>query len=128
IAQSTVYNTEIGFIRQARDLGGTLKLAPLRWTRITLVKVPDNIRQAAVTHGYKPSDFGWLAMQVGPATAEAVMPDGSSKLLVSMKPGETSPLLVFGELRNDPDLGSISYQNDLLGCTASELDVVCRVA
>jgi hypothetical protein len=128
IAESTLYNSEVGFIRRARDLGATLRLEPLHWTRITLVKVPENIRQAAVRHGYKPSDYGWIAMQVGPAKAEAVMADGSSQVLDSMAPGEASPILVFGELRNDPDLGPIWYQGGLFGCRGAEMEAVCRAA
>jgi hypothetical protein len=128
IAETTVYNSEIGFIRQARSLGASLRLNPLRWTRITLVPVPEPLRQAAMNHGFKASEFGWLAMQVGPALAEAVMPDGSSRVLDSMKPGETSPILVFGERRDDPELGPIWYQYGLFGCRGPQMEAICRAA
>ena len=127
-ARTNIFRSEVRLFADARAAGGRARIDPLTTTEITLVPVPDALRDLAGRSGLAPSPYAWVDNQMGPARAWIETPDGATRDEVRIGPGQPHPILVFGQVRNDAELGSIWYSGGEYGCLASaQVRAVCGV-
>src|SRR5215472_4684780 len=118
VARTNVFRTEAKAFAEARAAGGSLRVEPLTTRAITLVEVPPALRDAAGRDGLGAGGYAWVDDQAGPALVTLLGPGGPRELL-RIPPGEPHPILVFGQVREDPDLGVIWYIGGEYGCLGS---------
>jgi len=125
-ARTNIFRSEIKLFADARAAGGRARIEPLTTTEITLVAVPQTLRDLAQRDGLAPSPYAWVDNQAGPARAWIETPDGASREEVRIGAGQPHPILVFGQVMNDAQLGSIWYAGGEYGCLASpQVRAVC---
>lgn len=118
IARTNVFRTEAKAFAEARSAGGSLQVQPLTTRAVTLVAVPPALREAADRDGLGAGGYAWVDDQAGPALVTLVG-SGAPRVLLRIPPGEPHPILVFGQVREDPDLGVIWYIGGEYGCLGS---------
>jgi hypothetical protein len=119
VARTNVFRTEVKAFAEARTAGETVRIDPLRTTEITLVPVPAGLQDVARRDGLRPSQYGWVDNQAGPARVTVQTAAGATRDVLRIPAGQPHPILVFGEVREDADLGSIWYVGGEFGCLAS---------
>lgn len=125
-ARTNIFRSEIKLFADARAAGGRARIDPLATTQITLVQVPQALRDLAQRDGLAPSPYAWVDNQSGPGRAWIETPNGGSRDEVRIGAGQPHPILVFGQVRNDAELGSIWYAGGEYGCLASaQVRAVC---
>ena len=126
--RTNIFRAEVKLFADARAVGGRPHIDPLTTTVITLVAVPQALQDAAQRDGLQPSAYAWVDNQAGPARAWIEMPDGGARDEVRIGQGQPHPILVFGRVRDDAELGSIWYVGGEYGCLASlQVRAVCGV-
>jgi hypothetical protein len=126
VARTNVFRMEVQVFSDARASRGTVRIEPLQTTEITLVPVPQALQDAARRDGLQPSPYGWVDNQAGPARVTVQAAGGAAHDVLRIAPGEPHPILVFGQVREDADLGSIWYVGGYFGCLASaQLRIAC---
>jgi hypothetical protein len=124
--RTNIFRAEVGVFADARTAGGRARIEPMTTTEVALVPVPDAIRAAAQRDGLQPSAFAWVDNQAGPAHTWIDLPNGTVREGVRIAAGQPHPILVFGQVRDDPELGSIWFLGGEYGCLASpQVRVVC---
>lgn len=127
-ARTNIFRAEIKLFADARAAGGRARIQPLTTSAITLVSVPRALQDLAVREDLSPSPYAWVDNQEGPGRAWIETPGGGSRNEVQIGAGQPHPILVFGQVRNDADLGSIWYAGGEFGCLASaQVRAVCGV-
>jgi hypothetical protein len=127
-ARTNIFRAEIELFAHARAAGGRARIQPLTTTEVTLVSVPQALQDLATHEDLAPSPYAWVDNQEGPARAWIETPGGGSREEVRIAAGQPHPILVFGQVRNDPELGSIWYSGGEFGCLASaQVRAVCGV-
>jgi len=128
MGRTNIFRAEIRVFADARTAGGRARIEPLTTTEITLVPVPEPLQEAARRDGLVPSPYAWVDNQAGPARASIELPDGGLRDEVRIADGQPHPILVFGQVRSDADLGAIWYLGGEYGCLASiEVRGVCGI-
>jgi hypothetical protein len=117
--RTNIFRAEIKLYADARAAGGRAHIDPLTTTDITLVAVPATVQDAARRDGLQPSGFAWVDNQAGPARAWIETPDGGSREEVRIADGQPHPILVFGQVKEDAQLGAIWFVGGEYGCLAS---------
>jgi hypothetical protein len=117
-ARTNIFRAEARIFADARAAGGRARIDPLTTTQITLVPVPQALQDVAERDGLQPSSFAWVDNQAGPAQAWIDLPGGGSRNELQIGAGEPRPILVFGQVRDDAELGSIWYLGGEFGCLA----------
>jgi len=126
--RTNIFRAEIKLFADARSAGGRARIDPLTTTEITLVPVPQALQDLARQDGLTPSPYAWVDNQAGPAHAWIEMPDGRSRDVVRIGAGQPHPILVFGQVRSDAELGSLWYLGGEYGCLASaKVRAVCAL-
>ena len=125
-ARISIFRGEVKVFADARAAGGQAHIDPLTTTQITLVPVPQSIQTIAQGDGLQPSPYAWVDNQMGPAHAWIDLPDGTSRDEVTIGAGEPEPILVFGQMRSDAELGAIWYMGGEFNCLGgSGVRAVC---
>jgi hypothetical protein len=119
VGRTNIFRAEIQVFADARAAGGRALIEPLTTTEIALVPVPASLQDSARRDGLEPSPFAWVDNQAGPARAAIQTRDGASRNEVSIAAGQPHPILVFGQVKVDPQLGAIWYLGGEYGCLAS---------
>jgi hypothetical protein len=128
IARTNIFRGELQIFSKARAASGKVRFDPMRTTAITLVPVPADLQAAARRQGLAPSPYAWVDNQAGPARALIDGRDGSRQSVLDIPPGEPHPILVFGQLKDDLDLGFIWFQGGIYGClSTAELRATCQL-
>jgi hypothetical protein len=126
--RTNIFRAEIKLFADARAAGGRARIEPLTTSEITLVPVPTGLQDAARRDGLQPSPFAWVDNQSGPARAWIETPDGGSRDEVRIAEGQPHPILVFGQVKQDADLGSLWFLGGEYGCLASvQVRNVCGI-
>jgi len=124
--RTNIFRAEASLYADARAAGGRARIEPLTTTQITLVPVPQAIQDVARRDGLQPSAYAWVDNQAGPAHAWIETPDGGSRDVLRIAVGQPHPILVFGQVRDDAQLGSIWFVGGEFGCLADpKVRVVC---
>lgn len=116
-ARTNIFRDEVQVYADARAAGGRARIDPPTTTQVTLVPVPQAIQQVARQDGMQPSQYAWVDNQAGPARAWIELPGGGTKDLLRIDAGP-HPILVFGQVKDDAELGSIWYLGGEFGCLA----------
>ncbi len=126
--RTNIFRAEVKLFADARAAGGRARIDPLTTTMITLVPVPPALQDAAQRDGLQPSAYAWVDNQAGPARAWIETPDGGARDEVRIGDGQPHPILVFGQVKDDAELGPIWYLGGEYGCLASpQVRAVCGV-
>ncbi|TMC04560.1 MAG: hypothetical protein E6J41_24500 [Chloroflexi bacterium] len=126
--RTNIFRAEVKLFADARAAGGTAHIVPPTTTEVTLVPVPASLQEAARRDGLQPSPFAWVDNQAGPAHAWFVTPDGAAHDEVRIADGQPHPILVFGQVEQDAELGAIWFVGGAYGCLASmEVRHVCGI-
>lgn len=115
-ARTNIFRDEIRVFADARAAGGRARIEPLTTTEITLVPVPQTLRDIAQRGGLQPSPYAWVDNQTGPARVWIELPNGGTRDEVRIPAGQPAAILVFGEMRDDAELGTIWYMGGEYGC------------
>ena len=127
-ARTNIFRAEADIFTDARAAGGRARIDPLTTTAITLVLVPQSLRDVALSDGLEPSPYAWVDNQQGPAHAWIEMPGGATRDVLRIAAGEPHPIMVFGQVRSDAELGAIWYLGGEFGCLADpRVRAVCGV-
>jgi len=127
-ARTNIFRSEIQVFEDARAAGGRARIDPLTTTEITLVPVPQALRDLAQRDRLAPSPYAWVDNQAGPGRAWIETPNGGSREEVRIGAGQPHPILVFGQVRNDAELGSIWFAGGEYGCLASaQVRAACSI-
>jgi hypothetical protein len=127
-ARTNIFRSELRLFADARTAGARAHVEPLTTTEITLVAAPEALRDMARRSDLTPSPYAWVDNQTGPARAWIETAEGGTRDEVRIPAGQPHPILVFGQVRNDADLGSIWYSGGEFGCLAnSQVRAVCGV-
>jgi hypothetical protein len=126
--RTNIFRAEIKLFEDARAADGSPHVQPLITTDATLVAVPAALQDAARRDGLQPSPYAWVDNQAGPGRAWYQTPDGVAHDEVRIADGQPHPILVFGQVEQDPELGSLWFVGGEYGCLASiEVRDVCGV-
>jgi hypothetical protein len=116
VGRTNLYGTEVRLFASARAAGGRARVQTLTTTEITLVPVPQALQDVARQDGLTPSAYAWVDNQAGPGRGWIEAPDGSTRDVVRIPDGQPHPILVFGQVKDDPELGAIWFQGGEFGC------------
>jgi hypothetical protein len=125
-AVANLFGTDLQDLDAARQASGVLVFQPLAMPITQLVVMPGSLQDAMRRQGLTPKPFGMAVKFVGPATRSIRLPDGQMKLVRSSDAGYSTTGVVWGELKNDSDLGAIWFQYGAYGCEA-EVRNVCQL-
>jgi hypothetical protein len=81
-----------------------------------VVPVPPDLQAAMQRQGLAPTSFALVVRFTGPSRRAIRLADGHETELVSSGPDYSATLLIWGDFRNDPDVGAIWYQRGNYGC------------
>jgi hypothetical protein len=128
IGRTNIYRSEAQIFADARTAGGQAHVQTLTTTIVTLVAVPAAVQASAQRDGLTPSAYAWVDNQSGPGRAWITAPNGATRQEVDIPSGQPHPILVFGQVRDDPLLGRLWYEGGEYGCLSSlQVREVCGV-
>jgi hypothetical protein len=125
-ALSNLFGTDLQQIATAKEQGGTLVFQPYTARSLVLVAVPPGLQQAMQAQQLTPKPYAFVVDLRGPAKRAIRTPDGKETVLASAEANESRPLLVWGEFKADPQLGSIWYEGGSYGCQDPQVAGVCQ--
>ena len=120
ITQGNVFGDNYGVMRKAKAAGDGVRIQKLTVTRMTLIVVPQAVRDALVgTYGY-PSpipEFAWIVDQHGPSGAWLVHPDAGEEPQSQLPASDVDRSFVAGVANPFPGtLGETWLLHTYLGC------------
>ena len=118
-AVANLFGTDLMDLDAAKAAGGTLVFEPLRMPTTQLVVVPSDLQQAMQRQSLTPSGYGLAVRFTGPNRRAIHLPDGRETEILSSGSDYSASLLIWGEFRDDVDLGPIWYQHGNYGCDGS---------
>ncbi|HKF78911.1 MAG TPA: hypothetical protein VKF59_22405 [Candidatus Dormibacteraeota bacterium] len=122
-AVGNLFGTDLQDLDNARQQQGTLLFQPLQVRLIQLVAIPPNLAQAMSKQGLTASTYAFAVLFVGPGQRAIQLSDGRRIVLVSSDSTYSAMLLIWGDLRSDPDLGQIWFEHGNYGCEAAVQNV-----
>lgn len=127
-AAPNLYSTELSVISRARAQKGSVVFQAERIRRIGLVAVPDALQTAARQQQLKPEPYAFVGDAIGPGSLGIKGADGQEQVLYSTPAGQVQQLMVWGEFKEDPDLGPIWYEEGLYSCADPQVTSTCARA
>ena len=120
ITQGNVFGDNYGLMNKAKAAGYGARIQKLTVTGMTLIVVPQAVRDALVgTYGY-PSpipEFAWIIDQHGPSGAWLVHPDSTQEPTFQLPASDVDRSFVAGVARRFPGtLGETWLLHTYLGC------------
>jgi hypothetical protein len=117
-----VFDYDIGEIQGARVQNARVEVQNLRLESLTLIVVPQGIRQLLDNSGQKGYEYGWVGTSVGPGATLWRYSDGRPPLTRHALPaGATQTGLVTGRQYSDPLMGEIWQAGSVLDCTDAKV-------
>jgi hypothetical protein len=123
-ASLNLFGPDLSDIDEAARAGGTLVDRPPTIVEIRLVAIPADLQGRMRTQQLTPKPYGFAVRLMGPASRSIRMANGSERSLWSVDAQQSQRLLIWGELRDDVDLGRIWYESGLYGCDGA-VSAVC---
>lgn len=118
-AVANLFGSDLMDLDDAKKAGGTLVIEPLGMPTTQLVPIPSELRQAMQRQSLVPSDYGLAVRFTGPSRRAIRFTNGSETQIVSSDANYAVAILIWGEFRDDADLGRIWYQRGNYGCDGS---------
>jgi hypothetical protein len=112
-ATGNLFGEDLKNLDQAKKEGGVYVLRPADTPVTQVVVVRQDLQDAARRQGLMVAPYG-LAVRFAASPGDAIRyPDGREKTLPANPGGDA---LLWGQLRQDPDLGDIWYEYGSYGC------------
>jgi hypothetical protein len=125
-ALANLLGPDLREIDAAKEAGGVLIFRPLKMPSANVVAIPQTLQGSMQRQHLMPSSYGMAIHFAGPSSSAIQMPDGSVKLLGSSAAEYVVNVIVWGEFRDDQDIGPIWYEYGFYGCDAEVRDV-CKL-
>jgi hypothetical protein len=125
-AVGNLFSDDLMDLDQAKQAGGVLLYDPPRTPLTQVVVIPPDLQQAMERQGLTASQYGLAVRLTGPSHRAIRLPDGRQQQIVTRDSNYVATLLLWGELRSDPDLGAIWYEHGSYGCDGS-VRSVCQL-
>jgi hypothetical protein len=122
-AVGNLFGGDLKDLDSARQAGGVLVYQPPRTPIAQVVAIPADLQESMRKQGLTPSPYGMAIRFTGPTRRSIRFPDGHETEILSKDSSAVVELLVWGELRTDPDLGSIWFESGNYGCDESVRNV-----
>jgi hypothetical protein len=125
-AVGNLFGTDLQDLDAAEKAGGVLVFQPLNMPTTQIVAIPGDLQQRMRTQGLSPEPYGIAVRFVGPASRSIRASNGQTTPLRTSDATFSATGMVWGELKDDPDLGSIWYEHGSYGC-GGIVSNVCQV-
>lgn len=120
---ANLFSGDLMQLDQAKQAGGLLVYTPPRIPATQSVTIPAELQEAMRRQGLVPKGFGLAVQFTGPSRRAIRMSDGSETVLTQRDASYTITVVIWGELRNDLDLGSVWYEYGNYGCDGAVRNV-----
>lgn len=121
-AVANLFGTDLMDLDDAKAAGGTLVYQPPSTPTTQVVTIPAELKTAMQRQGLVPDEYGLAVRLTGP-TSRAIRLNGGDRPISSGDSTYIADVLVWGEIRQDADLGAIWYEHGYYGCDGSVKNV-----
>jgi hypothetical protein len=125
-AVSNLFGNDLMDLDNARQAGGMLVFQPLRMPTTQVVTIPTALQDTMQRQGLAATPYGIAVRFIGPGMRSIRLPDGSVKQLQVSDRDYSATGMVWGESKDDADLGLVWYEHGAYGC-AAEVRSVCQL-
>jgi hypothetical protein len=125
-AITNLFSSDLMDLDNAARQDGELVFVPLNMPLVQLVAVPADLQPAMRRQGLTPTDYGFVVRFTGPGQRSVRRHDGSEIVIVSTPSDYSAALLIWGQLKQDPELGTIWYERGNYGCDGN-VRSVCQI-
>ncbi|TMC04869.1 MAG: hypothetical protein E6J41_23835 [Chloroflexi bacterium] len=125
-AVANLFGADLMDLDNAKQQGGLLVLHPLHMPATQLVAIPSDLQQAMQRQGLTPSNYGLAVHFTGPSQRSIRLPDGRTTVILSSGSDYSATILIWGEFKDDTELGAVWYQHGNYGCAGS-VRSVCQL-
>jgi hypothetical protein len=124
-AQMNLFSFELQAIQEAQQAHGSLVFQAARITRVRVVAMPSQLQKAAQAQQLQPAADAMVISLVGPFKLAIHRPDGTDQIKSQGGANEGYSILVWGEYRNDSELGPIWYEYGYYSCEDAQVQAAC---
>jgi hypothetical protein len=125
-ARMNLYSFELQTIRAARQAHGAMAIQAPRITRVRVVAMPQQLQQSAQAQQLLPAPYAMVVSTLGPAKVAIRLPDGTEQTKSQQGADEARSYIVWGEYRDDSELGPIWYEHGYYGCQDALVQTACN--
>jgi hypothetical protein len=115
-ATGNLFGTDLRDLDEAKKEEGVFVVNSPAQPLTQVVSIPTELHAAMRRQGLTPAPFGMAVRFMGPFNRLIRFPDGREKSLYSASPETVATVVIWGEHRQDPDLGGIWYEYGYYGC------------
>jgi hypothetical protein len=119
-ARDTLFGSDLDSIARAKGAGQTFHMDPYRVTEVRVVSLSAALQSLVTAHGGVTSQTAVVLRRLGPET-ESI----GSQIVSQAAAGADRSVIVYGQQKDDPDLGSIWYAGGDDLCTTPAVRSVC---
>jgi hypothetical protein len=127
-ARTNVFRDDLQEIDKARSSNSTLVFQAFRLHRLTLVPMPAALQAIARGQGLPVKPWAFVQETVGPGQVTMRGADGKETVLTSSPANVGVLLLIWGEYREDPQLGGLWYLDGYYTCSDPKVASTCSSA
>ena len=121
-AVGNLFGTDLMDLDNAKQVGGTLVYDPPAIPITQIVTVPASLQDAMSRQNLKPASHAVVVRFTGPTRRAIRAPDGGETVVSSRDATYSVDGLIWGEFRNDADLGPIWFEYGVYGCQGQVLN------
>ena len=125
-AVGNAFGADLRDLDAASQAGGVLVYQPPLTPITQVVPIPADLQEATRRQGLTASPYGIAARFAGPTRRSIRLPDGHETEILAKDASAVVDLLEWGQLRTDPDLGSIWFEFGNYGCQGT-VRSVCQL-
>jgi hypothetical protein len=122
-AVTNLFGTDLKDLDDAKAAGGVLVYEPPNIPIVQVVSVPADLQSAMARQGLTPASYAVAVRLTGPTSRSMRLPNGASRPISSGDAKYIADVLVWGEPRNEPDLGTSWFEYGYYGCDGSVRNV-----
>jgi hypothetical protein len=125
-AVNTLFGGDLADLDQAKQLGGVLVYQPPSTPITQAVVVPATLQNQMQRQNLMSTPYALAVRFTGPSRRAVRLSDGRETNIRARDASFVVDALYWGQLKNDPDLGPIWYENGVYGCQG-EVQNVCQL-
>jgi hypothetical protein len=115
-AVNNLFGSDLMDLDNAKAAGGKLLYQPPLTPLTQIVLVPSSLQDSMRRQGLTPAATGLAVRFTGPTRRSIQSPNGTESVVVSRDAGYVVTGLIWGEIRDDQDLGVIWFEHGNYGC------------
>ena len=121
-AVANLFGSDLMDLDDAKNAGGRLVYQPPGIPTTQLVTIPSSLQDAMRRQGLQPSAYGLAVRFTGPTRRSIRSADGTETIVAAHDATFAVNGLLWGQLKEDPDLGRVWYEYGNYGCDGSVRD------